>query len=213
MGVLGFAFASPERAEVWVGAYYNELLKRRQQITDYQINPNIAVASYFMCAPTDKLAKERSDGCTFFEYSLGQYSRKNYSGAGGASLWDRYIEWRATEDGRAQDTSALGLIGSPERLRSRLRKMQATHVDQVILLVQTGRTNHEHMCEALELFANDVMPEFHDAEDEHQAWKAAVLTGDLELMDPDEDELAVDGQRIPGPVQRPERRVADQVAP
>jgi alkanesulfonate monooxygenase SsuD/methylene tetrahydromethanopterin reductase-like flavin-dependent oxidoreductase (luciferase family) len=85
MGVLGFAFASPERAEVWVGAYYNELLKRPQPITDYQPNPNIAVASYFMCAPTDEIARERSDGCTFFEFSLGQYSRKNYSGAGGPS--------------------------------------------------------------------------------------------------------------------------------
>jgi alkanesulfonate monooxygenase SsuD/methylene tetrahydromethanopterin reductase-like flavin-dependent oxidoreductase (luciferase family) len=213
MGVLGFAFASPERAETWVGAYYNELLKRRQPITDYQINPNIAVASYFMCAPTDELAQARSDGCTFFEYSLGQYSRKKYSGASGASLWDRYTEWRSTDEGKAQDTTALGLIGSPGRLRGRLRRMQATHVDQVILLVQTGRTNHAHMCEALELFASEVMPEFHDAETEHQSWKAAVLKGDLVLVDPDDETLALDGQRMPGPVQRPERRASDRVAP
>jgi alkanesulfonate monooxygenase SsuD/methylene tetrahydromethanopterin reductase-like flavin-dependent oxidoreductase (luciferase family) len=212
MGVLGFAFASPERAQVWVGAYYNELLKRSQPITDYQINPNLAVASYFMCAPTDEIARERSDGCTFFEYSLGQYSRKNYSGLGGSSLWDRYIEWRSTEEGRAQDTTSLGLIGSPERLRRRLRKMQETHIDQVIFLVQTGRTKHEHMCEALELFATEVMPEFHEADDQHQTWKQAVLDGEIELVDPDEDELAVDGQRMPGPVQRPAPLAAGPMA-
>jgi alkanesulfonate monooxygenase SsuD/methylene tetrahydromethanopterin reductase-like flavin-dependent oxidoreductase (luciferase family) len=202
MGVLGFAFASPERAQVWVGAYYNELIKRQQPITDYQINPNIAVASYFMCAPTDEAAASRGDGSTFFEFSLGQYSRKNYSGVGESSLWERYEEWRATEEGRAQNTAALGLIGSPETLRRRLRKMQDTHVDQVILLVQTGRTDHEDMCEALQLFATEVMPEFHEAEKDHQVWKSAVLSGDLELVDPDEDELTLDGERIPGPVQR-----------
>ena len=33
-------------------------------------------------------------------------------------------------------------------------------VDEMLLSVQTGRTRHEHVCEALELFAAEVMPEF-----------------------------------------------------
>jgi len=37
----------------------------------------------------------------------------------------------------------------------------------VILLNQAGKNSHEHICESLELFAKEVMPEFeHDPEHE-----------------------------------------------
>jgi hypothetical protein len=55
----------------------------------------------------------------------------------------------------------------------------------VILFNQAGRNRHEHICEALELFATQVMPEFHAMEPEHQAWKEAVLTGAIELEEID----------------------------
>ena len=51
----------------------------------------------------------------------------------------------------------------------------------MILLNQAGRNTHEHICESLELFAKELMPEFHEREKEHQVWKRAVLAGDLEL--------------------------------
>jgi alkanesulfonate monooxygenase SsuD/methylene tetrahydromethanopterin reductase-like flavin-dependent oxidoreductase (luciferase family) len=208
LGVLGFAFASPERAMTWVGAYYNEFLKRQRPLADYVPNPNIAVASYFMCASTDEVAHERAEGCTFFEFSLGQYSRKLLTQPG-LSLWDRYQEWRETDAAKQRDPSKLGLIGSPERIRRRLRKMQETHIDQVILLVQTGKTRHEDACESLDIFAREVMPEFHDKDTHHQQWKQSVLAGDIELVDPPEEDLAVDAQRIPGPVQPSFKRVID----
>jgi hypothetical protein len=55
----------------------------------------------------------------------------------------------------------------------------------VILLNQAGRNRHEDICEALELFAADVMPEFHAMEPAHQEWKRQVLAGELELSDID----------------------------
>jgi len=55
----------------------------------------------------------------------------------------------------------------------------------VILLNQAGRNRHEHICEALELFAEHVMPEFHAMELDHQAWKSAVLAREIELDDID----------------------------
>jgi hypothetical protein len=67
----------------------------------------------------------------------------------------------------------------------------------VILLVQTGRVRHEDVCESLELFARHVMPEFHEREAQHGVWKEAVLNGDLALVDPDSERLAVDGGRTP----------------
>jgi alkanesulfonate monooxygenase SsuD/methylene tetrahydromethanopterin reductase-like flavin-dependent oxidoreductase (luciferase family) len=205
MGALGFQFASPERADVWVRAYYNEFLHRRDQLTAHLPNPQVAVASYFMCCPTDAEARRLADGVTFFEWSLGQYSRKHMS-PGQGSLWERYLEWRQTDKGRAAVEAPKGLVGSPATLIDTLRQMQAAHIDQVILLMQAGKTAHEDVCDSLELFAAEVMPEFHAADVDHQAWKQAVLCGELDLADPSDEDLAVDGEMIPGPVQLAGRR-------
>ena len=78
-----------------------------------------------------------------------------------------------------------GLIGSPETIRNKLRKFETSHVDQIILLNQAGKNSHEHICESLELFAKEVMPEFHAKEPEHLAWKQQVLSREIELEEID----------------------------
>jgi hypothetical protein len=93
--------------------------------------------------------------------------------------------WKQSPSG--QKAQGGGLIGSPDTIRRKLRRFADSNVDQVILLNQAGRNRHEHICEALELFAEHVMPEFHAMEPEHQEWKAAVLAGDVELAEIDTD--------------------------
>jgi hypothetical protein len=74
-----------------------------------------------------------------------------------------------------------GLVGSPDTIRRKLRKFATSNVDQIILLNQAGNNTHEHICESLELFAKEVMPEFHAMEPEHQEWKRKVLAREIEL--------------------------------
>jgi hypothetical protein len=57
----------------------------------------------------------------------------------------------------------------------------------VILLNQAGKNTHEDICSSLELFAKEVMPEFHGYEARHQAWKRDVLAGKIELPDTEPD--------------------------
>ena len=57
----------------------------------------------------------------------------------------------------------------------------------MILLNQAGKNSHEDICSSLELFAKEVMPEFHAHEPEHQAWKRRVLAGEIELPDVEAD--------------------------
>jgi hypothetical protein len=47
-----------------------------------------------------------------------------------------------------------------------------------------GKNSHEHICESLELFAREVMPEFR-ADPEHDAWKAGVMSGAIQLEEID----------------------------
>ena len=187
IGALGFQFVSPEAARAWMHAYYNAYLNHFEPLTEYQPNPNIAVVSGFMCAPTDEEAQARADGWTFFQFSLMFYNTHGPVDPGTVNLWDEYRAWRETPKG--QDAVAKGrsggLIGSPETIRRRLRKFQESHVDQVILLNQAGKNTHEDICSSLELFAKEVMPEFHDADREHQAWKQAVLNREIALEEID----------------------------
>ena len=50
----------------------------------------------------------------------------------------------------------------------------------MIFLQQAGRNRHEHICEALELFAAEVMPDFKAEVAEREAKKAAELAPYIE---------------------------------
>ena len=90
-----------------------------------------------------------------------------------------------------------GLIGSPETIRRRLRKFEESHVDQVILLNQAGKTTHADIMDSLKLFATEVMPEFHEREPQHQAWKQAVLAGEIALEEIDTSQYGVYSLQAP----------------
>jgi hypothetical protein len=114
---------------------------------------------------------------------------------GSVSLWDEYLKWCETPKGKKQRTT--GLIGSPETLRRKLRKFEDSNVDQVILLNQAGNNTHEDITASLELFAEEVMPEFHAREPDHQAWKRDVLAGKIELEEVDTEEFTIRGASRP----------------
>ncbi len=183
MGALGFQFVSAEAAQAWVHAYYNAYTKRFDPLADYQPNPAVAVVSQFMCAATDEEAAAMAEGSSFFQFALGFYNSHGPVEPGSVDLWQEFLEFKETPKGQALKVG--GLIGSPETIRRRLRQFEESHVDQVILLNQAGKNRHEDICSSLELFAAEVMPEFHDREPEHQAWKRSVLAGDIELEELD----------------------------
>ncbi len=183
MGALGFSFISPEAAQAWVHRYYNMMLKHPARLSDYPLNPNIAIANGFMCAETDEEAIEKAAGWTFFIFALSYYGRMGVDAPGKGNLWEAYQDWRQTD--KAQDALKSGLIGSPETIRKKLRAFQAAHIDQVILLNQAGKTSHKDICDSLKLFAEEVMPEFHAGQGELDAWKAKVLAGEIELEELD----------------------------
>ena len=183
LGALGFQFVSADAAQAWVHAYYNAITKRLERLCDYPINPNLALVSMFMCAPTDEEARARADGATFFQFCLRFYNSpdRRRPDPGEVNMWDEYTAWKQANPEAAERALSGGLIGSPETIRRKLRKFEASNIDQVILLNQAGRNTHEDICASLELFAAAVMPEFHANIPAHEEWKAAVMSGDLAL--------------------------------
>jgi len=85
---------------------------------------------------------------------------------------------------RQSASAGGGAARRPDRLArtiaKKLRRFRTSHIDQVILLNQAGKNNHQHICESLELFAREVKPEI-PRRPEHQAWKAGVMSGAIQL--------------------------------
>ncbi|MCA8928156.1 MAG: LLM class flavin-dependent oxidoreductase [Alphaproteobacteria bacterium] len=184
LGALGFQFVSADAAHAWVSAYYNAITKRLDKLADYQINPNMALVSYFMCAKTDEEARKRAEGLTFFQFALqfyGQSKTRERPPAASVNLWDEFTKWKDANPEIVERALRGGLVGSPDTIRKKLRRFQTSHIDQVILLNQAGKNSHEDICDSLELFAREVMPEFHAEEPAHQEWKRQVLAGDIQL--------------------------------
>jgi alkanesulfonate monooxygenase SsuD/methylene tetrahydromethanopterin reductase-like flavin-dependent oxidoreductase (luciferase family) len=194
LGALGFQFVSADAAHAWVHAYYNAITKRLDKLADYPANPNIALVSMFMCAKTDEEARARADGATFFQFALryyGQSTTRQRPPPGAVNMWDEYNKWKRENPDAAAKALAGGLIGSPETIRRKLRKFEQSNIDQVILLNQAGRNSHEDICSSLELFAQEVMPEFHANIPEHEKWKRGVLAGEIELEEIDTERFTM----------------------
>ena len=194
LGALGFQFVSADAAHAWVHAYYNAITKRLDRLADYPTNPNIALVSMFMCAATDEEARAKADGATFFQFCLRFYGAskdRQRPPPGALVMWDEYNKWKRENPEAAEKALSGGLIGSPDTIRKKLRKFETSNIDQVILLNQAGMNTHEDICSSLELFAGEVMPEFHANIPAHEAWKKAVLAGDIQLEEIDTEAFNV----------------------
>src|SRR6185437_13977413 len=54
--------------------------------------------------------------------------------------------------------------GTPDQLRAHLKSFEDSGVDQVAFIQQGGKNQHDHICQSLELFGKDVLPEFDERE-------------------------------------------------
>ena len=195
IGALAFAFFDPEEARHWVDDYYTTLAGEGVPLGD-AVNANLACVTSFFCHPDeDEAVRRGAEGVNFIGYSLGHYYVFGRHKPGQLDLWAEYRERRAVEgyDPAAvalatgspdrlgakvvqEGTSGLrGAMGTPDQVREYLRRYEVCGVDQIILSCTAGRNRHEHVMEALELFAREVMPEFVERDARHQREKEARL--------------------------------------
>ncbi|MBD3648284.1 MAG: hypothetical protein HUJ31_12725 [Pseudomonadales bacterium] len=65
-------------------------------------------------------------------------------------------------------------------MRVHWKKFEDVGVDHVTFIQQAGMNKHEHICESLELFASEVMPEFKEREAERERKKDEELAPYIE---------------------------------
>jgi len=174
IGALTFAFVDPAEARQWVDDYY-ETFKRECVPIGHRVNPNIAMVTSFSCHNDEAEALRRgTDGFRFFQFALGHFYAFGKHKPGRTDVWKRYEAVR-DELGLEQLGGGTGGIGTPDQLRAHLRTFAESGVDQTIFIQQGGNNLHENICEDLELFAKEVMPEFKEQEEARQRQKDEEL--------------------------------------
>ena len=136
---------------------------------------------------------------------------------GRTSIWDLFQKAQGamaagTPGAGGIAGAAEGGIGTPDQLREHLKKFDDCGVDQVAFIQQGGRNKHEHICEALELFAGEVMGEFKEREAERVKRKAEELAPFVEAAMKRKEWMApLADDKIP-PVLALGRQIAEQSA-
>jgi alkanesulfonate monooxygenase SsuD/methylene tetrahydromethanopterin reductase-like flavin-dependent oxidoreductase (luciferase family)/putative sterol carrier protein len=178
IGALSFAFVEPEEARAWVDEYYTIITSDRCVPAGFAVNANVAVALPMMVHEDEAEAIERGiDGAHFFGYALAHYYVFGEHQPGRTSIWDEFLA-RRDDVGFARSVitaddaplgvkilqqglgSLRGAIGTPAQLRELIGRYEEAGVDELMFCLQTGKTKHNDIMEALELFAAEVMPEF-----------------------------------------------------
>jgi alkanesulfonate monooxygenase SsuD/methylene tetrahydromethanopterin reductase-like flavin-dependent oxidoreductase (luciferase family) len=180
VGALAFSFLDPEEARAWSDIYYGMIKSEACVPLGHSVNANLAMVSGFSVHQDRNEAIRRGlEGFEFFGYAINALVAHD-TVPGRSTLWADFIKDRGnrTEEVVAA-TQRVGAyssgIGTPADMCKHLKQFQDNGVDQVIFLQQAGRNRHDHICEALDLFAAEVMPEFKAEAVAREARKAEEL--------------------------------------
>src|SRR3954464_2640545 len=193
IGALSFSFVEPEDAGKWVREYHEILASDQCRPVGFAINPSVCVVLPMMCHTDEGTAIERGiDGAHSFGYTLAHYYGITPHEPGRTNIYEELLQ-RRKEAGFAREIvtaesaplgvrimqqglgSLRGAIGTPEQIADLVRRYEAGGVDQLGFVMQAGNNRHEHICEALELFGKEVIPQFAEGREEREREKAERL--------------------------------------
>jgi alkanesulfonate monooxygenase SsuD/methylene tetrahydromethanopterin reductase-like flavin-dependent oxidoreductase (luciferase family) len=196
VGALVFGFVEADQAKIWRDEYYDIIKSDACIPIGYGVNANFATLNGMMIHHDyDEAFRRGLDGFRFFGYSLAHYAVYGEHHPGVTNLWKRFL---AIKDDM-KETPGSGSIGTPASVRRHLEAYANVGVDQMIFILQSGLNRHDHICEAMELFAKDVMPFFKDAEERRAGEKAAELAPYVEAALARKARMpSLEPQQVPG---------------
>ena len=177
MGALVFGFCQPDQAKAWVDEYY-AIIKSDQCVPlGHAVNANFATLNGMMVHAQPGEAERRGlDGFKFFGFGLSHYVVYGEHFPGVTNLWEDFVKVKD----QMVDVPGSESIGTPDVVRKHLLGFKEAGVDQMIFIQQAGNTKHEHICEAIELFSQSIIPALKEGAEEREQRKAEELAPFIE---------------------------------
>jgi len=161
VGALVFGFVEAAQAKMWRDEYYAIIKSDECVPIGHTVNANFATLNGMMVHENhDEAIRRGLDGFRFFGFSIAHYAVYGEHRPGVTNLWKRFL---AVKD-EMKETPGARSIGTPESVLEHLKSYADVGIDQMIFIQQSGMNRHEHICEAIELFARDVMPALKEGE-------------------------------------------------
>lgn len=177
VGALVFGFVEAAQAKMWRDEYYAIIKSEECVPIGHTVNANFATLNGMMVHENhDEAIRRGLDGFRFFGFSIAHYAVYGEHRPGVTNLWKRFL---AVKD-EMKETPGARSIGTPESVLEHLKSYADVGIDQMIFIQQSGMNRHEHICEAIELFARDVMPALKEGEAERLARKDEELAPFIE---------------------------------
>lgn len=181
IGALAFSFLDPEEARTWSGIYYDIIKSNACVPLGHTVNANLAMVSAFSLHEDRAEAIRRGqDHFEFFRYSQQKLVAEDFV-PGYSNMWEEFLQARGDASDRLIQAALARAeydgagIGTPEDMSRHLLALQEAGVDQVVFLQQAGRNSHKNICESLQLFADQLMPQFKAEAEAREAHKAEEL--------------------------------------
>ena len=200
LGALAFSFVDPEEARHWSDVYYDIIRSDECRPIGHAVNANIAlVTSFSLHEDRIEAIRRGQEGFEFFNYAVNALVAEDAL-PGYSKLWEHFLEQRGQ---RGEELVQLARTGEPEKFRHapgigtpkdfarHLRSLRDAGVDQVIMMQQAGKNAHAHIIDALDLFANKVMPEFQAEAAEREAKKTLDLAPYIEAAMERKDRMPI----------------------
>lgn len=177
VGALVFGFVDATQAKAWVDEYYATIMSDQCVPIGHTVNANFATLNGMMVHQDHNEAVRRGiEGFQFFGYALSYYVVYGEHHPGVTNLWDKF---QLVKD-KMGALPGADSIGTPDAVRKHILSFANAGVDQMIFIQQSGKTKHEHICEAIELFAKEVLPALKEGEEDREKKKAAKLAPFIE---------------------------------
>ncbi|MCA9050522.1 MAG: LLM class flavin-dependent oxidoreductase, partial [Planctomycetaceae bacterium] len=157
MGAMVFGFVEPEQAEKWIKEYYDIIKSDECVPVGHTVNANIhCVIGMSVHQDSAEAQRRCEDGFKFFGYGAGHYYSFGAHRPGREDIWAEFEQVKH----EIPDNAGKGAIGTPAEVREHIRGYAEIGLDQLVFMTNAGKMEHRHVCDTLELFADEVMPEF-----------------------------------------------------
>jgi alkanesulfonate monooxygenase SsuD/methylene tetrahydromethanopterin reductase-like flavin-dependent oxidoreductase (luciferase family) len=175
IGALSFSSLGPDEFREVADEYYAKLTDGTMVPRARVVNANIAaLMSNMVCARDDEEgAAMVGNWSRWFPFGVGHYYLGDAHQPGVTNLRERYDKGMAEDTIPGDSAADMALVGSPDKLRRRMREYEGTGVDEVIFWLAPLKL--EYHLESFERLGRDVLPEFIERDERHVKEKAKRL--------------------------------------
>ncbi len=175
IGALTFGFVSADDARNWTASYYR-VLADAVPLT-YRVTPNVGFLMTTVCDRNGDRARRMAED-NAFGLSGRHYYVDGVHKPGRTNLW----EMQQAMPPEQKMNPFANAVGTPDDVRKVMLEYEAAGVDQLILIAQFGKLPHDYICESLELFGKEVLPEFAERRDRREKEKEERLAPVIETV-------------------------------